>query len=128
MQHRGVQVALLRRTGFPASTTLMEDMLRDLCADKLFVGAPAIHAEYGLSTEDPIAAQTTRALIAAADEVIVLCDHSKFGKVAMMRVVPIQRIGLVITDSGTPAGDVLALRAQGVRLEIAGESVRNPDC
>jgi DeoR/GlpR family transcriptional regulator of sugar metabolism len=111
---------VLRHAEAATSGSLMEDVLKDLRADTLFVGTPAIHAEYGLSADDLTSAQTTRALSAAANELIVLCDHTKFGKVAMMRVVPTQRLGLVITDAGTSSSDVTALRAQGVRVEVVG--------
>ena len=101
------------------SGLLTEDALKNLRADKLFMGIPAIHVDYGLSAADLSEAQVARALIAAANDVFVLCDHTKFGKVATMRVAALEAVGCVITDEGTASADVDALRAREVLVELA---------
>jgi DeoR/GlpR family transcriptional regulator of sugar metabolism len=82
------------------------------------MGSSAIHVDYGLSADELAELQTDRAIMASAQEITVLADHTKFGKVATMRVAPIERIRRLITDVGTPQASITALREQGVEVEL----------
>lgn len=62
--------------------------------------------------------QVDRALMDASREVIVLADHTKFGRVATIRVAPIRRIRRVITDKAAPQDDIAALREQGIKVDV----------
>ncbi|ACZ43501.1 transcriptional regulator, DeoR family [Thermobaculum terrenum ATCC BAA-798] len=97
---------------------LTEEALENIRADKLFMGTPAIHADYGLSADDMAEVQVDRALMDASREVIVLADHTKFGRVATIRVAPIRRIRRVITDKAAPQDDIAALREQGIKVDV----------
>ena len=97
---------------------LTEDALRNLRVDKLFMGSPAIHADYGLSADDMTEVQSDRNIMASAREVIVLADHTKFGKIATMRVAPIAQVRRLITDPGIPESTLAALREEGVEVEV----------
>jgi len=108
---------VLRHDQLSMSGALTEEALKNLRADKLFMGTPAIHVDYGLSAPDLSEVQSGRALIAAVNDVFVLCDHTKFGKVATMRVAGIEVASCIITDPGTSAAEVDGLRASGVGVE-----------
>ena len=97
---------------------LTVDALRNLRVDKLFMGSPAIHADYGLSADDMTEVQSDRNIMASAREVIVLADHTKFGKIATMRVAPIEQVRRLITDPGIPESTLTALREGGVEVEV----------
>jgi DeoR/GlpR family transcriptional regulator of sugar metabolism len=88
--------------------------MENLRGDKLFMGTSAIHPEYGLSAENFAEARSDQTLMNAAREVIVLADHSKFGRVATVRVAPLRRIRRIITGQELPADDIELLREQGV--------------
>ena len=98
---------------------LTEDALKNLRADKLFMGTPAINVDYGLSADDMTEVQSDRTIMASAREVTVLADHSKFGKIATVRQASIERIHRVVTDSGVGPAHVAALREKGVEVEVA---------
>jgi DeoR/GlpR family transcriptional regulator of sugar metabolism len=53
----------------------------------------------------------------AAREIIVLADHTKFGRVATVRVSPLPHIRRIITGTGLAADDARALREHGIILE-----------
>ena len=108
----------LRHSELSMLGVLTGDALNDLRADKLFMGSPAVHADYGLSADDMTEVQSDRDLIASAREVTVLADHTKFGRVATMRVAPIERVRRLITDRRTPEATLTALREQGVEVEV----------
>ncbi len=98
---------------------LTADALSNLRADKLFMGSPAVHVDYGFSADDMTEVQSDRNIMASAKEVTVLADHTKFGKIATMRVAPIERVRRLVTDRGVPEATVAALREQGVEVEVA---------
>jgi DeoR/GlpR family transcriptional regulator of sugar metabolism len=98
---------------------LTEDALKNLRADKLFMGTPAINVDYGLSADDMTEVQSDRTIMASAREVTVLADHSKFGKIATVRQASIERIHRVVTDSEVGPAHVAALREKGVEVEVA---------
>lgn len=120
--HPNVKVIImggvLRQSELSMLGAITEDTLSNLRADKLFMGSPAVHVDYGLSADEMAELQTDRAIMASAQEITVLADHTKFGKVATMRVAPIERVWRVITDVGTPQASITALREQGVEVEL----------
>jgi DeoR/GlpR family transcriptional regulator of sugar metabolism len=114
---------VLRHSELSMLGVLAEDALKNLRADKLFMGTPAIHVDYGLSADDMTEVQSDRSIMAAAREITVLADHTKFGKIATMRQAPIERVQRLITDWQTPESALTALRTQGVEvIEAARES------
>jgi DeoR family transcriptional regulator of aga operon len=117
---------VLRHSELSMLGAITQDTLSNLRADKLFMGSPAVHVDYGLSADEMSELQTDRAIMASAQEITVLADHTKFGKVATMRVAPIERVQRLITDTGTPEASITALREQGVEVEVvSAETERN---
>ncbi len=120
--HPGLTVIVLggavRQTELTMHGSLAEDALVNLRAAKLFYGTPALHAGHGLSVHNLAEAQTDRALMAAAEQVVVLADHTKFGQITTMRVAPIARVHRVITDLQAPAEEVAILREHGVIVDL----------
>ena len=110
----------LRHSEMSMLGALTEDALRSLRADKLFMGSPAIHPEYGLSADDMTEVQSDRAIMAIAREVTVLADHTKFGRIATMRQAPISGVRRLVTGAATPAEIVQAIREQGVGVDVTG--------
>ena len=110
---------VLRHSELSMLGVLAEDALKNLRADKLFMGTPAIHVDYGLSADDMTEVQGDRSIMAAAREIFVLADHTKFGKIATVRQAPIEKIRRLITDSGAPEASVAALRERGVEVVSA---------
>jgi DeoR/GlpR family transcriptional regulator of sugar metabolism len=107
----------LRHSELTVLGSLAEDAMENLRADKLFMGSSAIHVDYGLSAENLAEARSDQTLMAAAREVTVLADHTKFGRVATVRVSPLERIRRIITSSGLDEDDVAALEAHHILLE-----------
>lgn len=109
----------LRHSELSMLGVLTEDVLRNLRADKLFMGTPAIHVNYGLSADDMTEVQSDRTILSSARDITVLADHTKFGKIATIRQAPIERLRCVVTDSNVSSNDVSSLRESGVEVEVA---------
>ncbi len=110
---------MLRHSELSLLGILPEDALKNLRADKLFIGSSAIHVAYGLSADDMAEVQTDRALVASAREITVVADRTKFGRVRTARVVAMGEVFRVVTDTGTPEEQIQALREQGIVVEVA---------
>ncbi len=109
---------VLRHSELSMLGLLMENALENLRADKLFMGTPAIHVDYGFSAADMAEVRSDQVLMSVAREITVLADHTKFGRIATVRVAPIKRVQRVITDGAVPSDSVDGLRDQGVMVEV----------
>jgi len=110
---------ILRHSELSLLGILPEDALKNLRADKLFIGSSAIHVDYGLSADDMAEVQTDRALVAAAAEITVVADRTKFGRVRTARVISMEEVHRIVTDRDIPEEQLLALREQGILVELA---------
>jgi DeoR/GlpR family transcriptional regulator of sugar metabolism len=59
---------------------------------------------------------TDRAILKAGHEVIVVADHSKFGRVATALLAPIESIHTIVTDEGTQQDFLDAVQERGLRV------------
>jgi DeoR family fructose operon transcriptional repressor len=86
-----------------------KSQIEDVFADVAFMGTNGISVERGLTTPDIAEATIKRALIEAARRVVVLADHTKFGREDFARFAPLSAIDTIITDVGIDAefaGDI----------------------
>jgi DeoR/GlpR family transcriptional regulator of sugar metabolism len=80
-----------------------------------------ISVEAGLSTPNLAEAETNRRLVQSARRVVVVADHTKWGKVGLSSFAALERIDTLVTDAGLPdeARGVVAEHLR--RLVVAGE-------
>ena len=95
---------------------LTEWAAQELRADKFFYGIPAVHAVHGLTHGQTIEVSTDRFMANAATQVIVLVDHTKFGKVAPALVLAIKALDVIITGREVSPEIVESISAQNVRI------------
>jgi DeoR/GlpR family transcriptional regulator of sugar metabolism len=77
--------------------------------DILFLGVHGMSERAGYTTPNLMEADVNRALVEAAERLVVLADHTKWGTVGISSIVPLDRADVLITDDGLDAGarDVL---------------------
>jgi DeoR/GlpR family transcriptional regulator of sugar metabolism len=97
-----------------------EESVRSLRASKAFISGNGFTPERGLSTPSPLVAATDRAFAGAAQQVVVLADHTKIGQDTMCQTVPTARVHTLITDSGADSALLAAIREAGVDVRVAG--------
>lgn len=97
-----------------------EDSVRGLRASQAFISGNGFTAARGLSTPSQVVAATDRAIAAAAQQVVVLADHTKIGQETMYQTVPAAKVQTLITDSRASASEVEAIRDAGVDVRVAG--------
>ena len=108
----------LRGTTYALVGSLAEETLRGLHVNKLFLGGNGLTVANGLTTPDLSVATTDRALLRAAERVIVTVDHSKIGRAALCQTAPIENIHVLVTDAGIPGEQRRAFERAGVEVII----------
>ncbi len=93
--------------------------LADLHIDTLFLAANAVDLQKGVTTPNLAEAHIKQAMVASAKRVVLVCDHSKFGKVAFCRVCGIERLSCVVTDANTPRKYLREFQKRGVKVVVA---------
>ncbi|WP_425145949.1 DeoR/GlpR family DNA-binding transcription regulator [Deinococcus sp.] len=87
-------------------------------ADWAFLGACAFHPRAGVTSVSAADAAVKRAMILAADRVVVLADSSKAGQIAPYLVAPLGRLYALITDEASLAAP---LEEAGLRVLLAAQ-------
>lgn len=100
---------------------IAEQSLREVRVDKVIMGMRAISLEEGMTNDYLSEVMTDRGIIEMAPELIVVADHTKFGKVASAYVAPVERITVLVTDSGIGQETVARLEEMGVRVIVAAD-------
>jgi len=96
-----------------------EAALRELRADKLFLAVTGITLNFGLSHTNVGEVAAKQAMIRAAREVILLADHTVFGRESVMQIGPATLVNKLITDNALPADHRLDLGKLGIEVVIA---------
>lgn len=95
---------------------LGEQALRALHADKLFFGVNAVSLERGLTSAHPSEIGVDLAMLKAADERILLVDHTKFGSASTCVIGELTLLDRIITGSQISSDTAHALRESGIDL------------
>ncbi len=93
-------------------------IISEISVDKAFIGANAISSK-GISTPDVNQAEMKKAMIAAANKVIVLSDSSKFGKNSFAKFSNLSQVDTIITDSGLSVVTRKEFEVGGIEIIVA---------
>jgi DeoR/GlpR family transcriptional regulator of sugar metabolism len=98
---------------------ITEQALLEVRVDKIIIGIPAISVEHGLTNDYLPEVMTDRTIIEMASELILVADHTKFGKVGMAFVAPLTRVTSLVTDSEADEEMLATIEDMGVRVIVA---------
>lgn len=91
----------------------------DLTCSKLFLGVDGIDKEHGITNSNIDEALLSKRMIDASSKIIVLADSSKFGKRGFGKVCSLERVDIIITDSGITDSTMSLLDNLGIKVIIA---------
>ena len=111
----------VRRHGF--SNVLLGNqiirLLQGLRIDKVFLGADAVDIDFGVSNSTLQEAEIKTEAISRGNQVFLLADHTKFGKVALAKVCGLEQIDVFITDSEIDPNYLEKLQMMGRQVILA---------
>ncbi len=94
------------------------ELIRRNRANKSFVAAAGVHHQLGV-TSLTVEGRTKQAIMATAEERILLADSSKFGRVFQSFFAELSDFDTIITDTGLSGEDQKKIRDLGVELILA---------
>jgi DeoR/GlpR family transcriptional regulator of sugar metabolism len=98
---------------------LTEDALGQVRADHLFLGCSGVRPDGQVMDSTVVEVSVKRAMIAAADRVVLLADASKFPGMGVGRVCGPEDLHTVVTTTGADPDSCQALRDAGVEVITA---------
>jgi DeoR family transcriptional regulator of aga operon len=110
---------ILRPTSLSLVGPQAEQTLKDLNADRLFMGVDGLDPAVGLTTPDVLEAQLNGMMIRVSREVVVVADSSKLNRRSLSLIAKVESVHRVVTDEHADAETVRALRERGVDVIIA---------
>ena len=97
---------------------ICERMLQSVSADVAILGIRGITAD-GLSDTSALVVESIRAMMKSAQKVIIVADHTKFGRNAMIHVADLAELNQIISDSDLAPEHRQLLNESGVSYLLA---------
>ena len=123
MKKQHIEIVLLggrlRRKNMAFYGGQTEDALDSLQVDRLFLGVDGIDLQRGVTTHFEAEAMLNRKMVRAARQVIAVTDGSKFGRTCLHRIMGMDEIDVLITDTQAPEESLDQARKQGCDIRIA---------
>lgn len=97
----GIDLIILGGVVLPEEQTIHSHLtgsaMQQFHSNKMFYGVQAISLKHGLTLSRVVEVNTDQAIGKSVDQIILLVDHSKFGKNAPLSVMPISSVHTIIT-------------------------------
>ncbi|SFJ51312.1 transcriptional regulator, DeoR family [Halobacillus dabanensis] len=93
-----------------------EAELKNYNAAFTFLGASAISMKKGVTSFDIYEAAVKRAMVEAGNKIVVLADHSKFGKEGLVSFAPFSGVDILVTSDLVDPSIVRKIEGEGVEV------------
>jgi DeoR family fructose operon transcriptional repressor len=121
-QARRIELTLTGGTYDPRLGALLgplaEHTLGAVAADVLVMGTGGV-TDAGFTNNNALVVGAQRKMIEVSRTVVMVADHTKFGRAAMFPLAPLRAAHVVVSDAGLEERHQEMLRAQGIRLILA---------
>lgn len=99
--------------------------LEQLHCDLVFLDVHGLDVQAGMTTMNLLEAETDRAFIAAASEVVVLADHTRWGVVGLTTVADLRDIDRLVMDDGVDDTTAARIAEHVGELLVASTETRD---
>lgn len=96
--------------------SLVNKCIEGFFVDKLFIGTDGFSEKTGFTGKDYARAETVRQMAQQANNVIVLTDSSKFKQQGVVSLLPLEKVGMVITDEGIGESSEVQLAKRNIEV------------
>ncbi|WP_249199368.1 transcriptional repressor AgaR [Photobacterium sp. GJ3] len=118
----GVEVIVLgghlRRKSMSFYGTQAEQALENYHFNKLFLAVDGFDLSKGITTHNENEARLNRRMCEVADEIIVVTDASKFGRISLHKILEPGKVHKVITDKAIPERYLDGLKKAGIEVVL----------
>lgn len=109
---------LIRPNSSSVAGNFAEYMLEYVSCGLLFLGVDGIDLDFGFTISNLTEAGLNQKMIRTAQSVVILADHTKFGRKGIAKICEFEQVQYVITDSGVAPEMVTALEEFGIEVII----------
>lgn len=99
--------------------SIAEHTLGETHVDMVIIGTRAINLQQGLTNDYLPETMTDRAIIRTGQRVVLVTDHTKFGRIAVALLAPLECVHTIVTDPAIPADYLGELQARGIEVILA---------
>ena len=92
--------------------------VKNFYTDLFFFGTPGLHHEKGIFESNIENAEIKKTMINNSIKSILLADHSKFGKINLVKLIDISKIDLIITDSNIDSKVLKELKNRNISVDV----------
>jgi len=110
---------VVRPQSFELVGPLGSALLREVTLDLALLGVDALDVTLGAAAHHEGEAAMNSLMVARARRVVVIADASKLGAHAFARICPIDRVQVLVTDSGAPPEVLRRFRDAGLEVICA---------
>ncbi|MCI0394787.1 MAG: DeoR/GlpR family DNA-binding transcription regulator [Chloroflexi bacterium] len=110
---------MLRQSELSMVGHIAEAAIKELRADKVFMGMRGVHPQHGFTGDFLPEATTDRTILGIAPCNIIVADHSKLGQVSTVFLAPITAAHVLVTDKDAPPEFVDTLEGKGLKVHLA---------
>ncbi|RNI34778.1 DeoR/GlpR transcriptional regulator [Hanamia caeni] len=122
VKHTNIDVlqlgGLMRHSSSSVVGSYAENILSDFFCTKLFLGVDGIDFGFGVTTSNSMEAQLNKQMMQVVQKVIVLADHTKFGKRGFSRICGLDEIDEIITDKNISPAIVEKCISSGIKVTL----------
>lgn len=120
--HDGIEVIItggtLRQNTLAMVGPIAERTLGMLRVDKAFIATNGLDINGGVTTPNLLEAATKTKMIDISEQVILLADHTKIGKVAFAKFADLSRIDKCVVDDKAPADVISKMINLGISVYV----------
>lgn len=98
---------------------ITEQVLHELRADRVVIGTRAFSLEHGLTNDYISETLTDRAIITIGNQVVVVADHSKLGRISTAFLAPVNSVHILVTDDQADKNFLHEVRSKGIQVIVA---------
>jgi len=113
----------LRHSSLALMGAMALEPLRNLHVDRAFMGASGFDPKNGFSCQNLIEAETKKAMLKTAAEVVVLVDHTKFGKTAFAPFCTLKETHVVVTNAPPPKPTADLFKRSGISVVVTHQAL-----
>ena len=108
----------VRKNSLSVVGVYTSQFFEQITCSKLFLGVDGIDLDYGITNSNIEEALLNIKMIEASQRTIIMADSSKFGRRGFGRICNLDRIDVIITDSGITASVARAIEDADIELII----------
>ena len=94
-------------------------MLQEFNPSKIILGAGGITEKNGITNYEFLGSTYVSEIVKLSNDIIVVADHSKFGRNVLTNVMPFHIVSTFITDSGVPSRYIKKFSKHSIEYRIA---------